>query len=177
VRPIREVWVWDPQAAAAEQFCDEMSRTVGLPVHRAATAAAAVRDADIICAATTSRTPVFRDGDLKPGVHINAVGSYQPDVQEIPAETVQRARLVVDHRASAWAETGDLLIPLRAGLISEAHTHAELGEIVAGLKPGRTSPREVTLFKSVGVAVQDLAAGARVLQRAQEQQLGTEVPL
>ena len=177
VRPIREVRVWDPDTEAAERFCVEMSRNSGLPVRRAATATAVVQDADIICAATTARTPVFRDCDLKPGVHINAIGSYQPEVQEIPAETVRRARLVVDHRASAWAEAGDLLIPLRAGLISEDHTHAELGEIVAGLKPGRTSPREVTLFKSVGVAAQDLAAAARVLQHAQEHRLGTEVSL
>lgn len=75
VRPIREVWVWDTDAEAAEQFCAEMSRNMGLPVHRAATATAAVRDADIICAATTARTPVFRDCDLKPGVHINALES------------------------------------------------------------------------------------------------------
>jgi ornithine cyclodeaminase/alanine dehydrogenase-like protein (mu-crystallin family) len=111
-----------------------------------------------------------------PGTHINAIGSYKPEVQEIPAETVCRAQIVVDHWESALAEAGDLIIPLQQGLIREADIHAELGEILNGEAVGRTSDDAVTLFKSVGVAVQDLAAASRALMRAEAERLGTVVP-
>jgi ornithine cyclodeaminase/alanine dehydrogenase-like protein (mu-crystallin family) len=118
---------------------------------------------------------VFADADLKPGVHLNAVGSYQPDVQEVPAETVVRA-LVVDSREAALAETRDLIVPIRRGLIGPEHVHAELGELVLGRKEGRTSAGQVTLFKSVGVACQDAVAAQHALQRAAKLGLGTDVP-
>jgi ornithine cyclodeaminase len=98
-------------------------------------------------------------------------------MQEIPADTVLRARVVIDHREASLAEAGDLLIPLQQGLMTEAHIYAELGEIAAGRKPGRASSEEITLFKSVGVAVQDVAAAAAVLEAAQRLDLGTEVAL
>jgi ornithine cyclodeaminase len=146
-------------------------------VNGPASAAEAVREADIICAARSSQTPVFADADLKSGVHINAVGSYQPTVQEIPTETVVRARVVVDHRESALAETGDLLIPIGLGLYSAARIAAELGEIVSGNKPGRADDTEITFFKSVGVAIQDLVGATRILANARRLGLGTLVPL
>jgi len=98
-------------------------------------------------------------------------------MQEIPAETVLRAKVVIDHREASLAEAGDLLIPLRQGLMAETHIYAELGEIVAGLRPGRESWDEVTLFKSVGVAVQDVATASAALEAAQRMGLGTEVAL
>ncbi|MFI5380960.1 MAG: ornithine cyclodeaminase family protein [Tepidisphaerales bacterium] len=146
-------------------------------VQVAASAAEAVSGADIVCAATTSPTPAFADADLAAGVHINAIGSYQPSVQEVPTETVLRARVVVDHRESALAETGDLLIPIGQGLYSPDRIHAELGEIIIGLRPGRQSPQEVTLFKSVGLAVQDVAAAAQAVANAERLGLGTVVEL
>lgn len=176
VRPIRRVWIFDASREAAERFAAEMGPALGVEVQPAATAAEAVRTADVICTATTAKTPVFRDGDLCPGVHINAVGSYQPAVQELPAETVVRALLVVDHRSSALEETGDLIIPMAQGLFQSDHIHAELGEIVAGRRTGRTSPETVTVFKSVGVAIQDLAAADHVVRRAEQLGLGTAVP-
>ena len=154
-----------------------MARQLGIAVDAAESAAAAVRDADVICTATTARTPVFADADLKPGVHINAVGSYQPTVQEIPAETICRAQVVVDHRESALAEAGDLLIPIVQGLFGAERIHAELGEIAAGLRPGRIADDAVTVFKSVGVAVQDLAAAMHVAARGEALGLGTSVRL
>jgi alanine dehydrogenase len=177
VRPIREAWVYDvaPQQAAA--YADEMSQRLSLPVSIAETPAQAVRQADVICTATTASSPVFDDADVRPGTHINAVGAYTPQMQEVPPETVLRARVVIDHREASLAEAGDLLIPLQQGLITEAHIYAELGEIVAGHKPGRASPDEITLFKSVGVAVQDVAAAGAVLEAAQRLGLGTEVSL
>ena len=97
------------------------------------------------------------DQDLKPGVHINGVGSYTPEMQEIPPETVQRAQVIVDSRQATMSEAGDLLQPIQEGSFSEEEIYAELGEIVAGDKPGRTDSSQITFFKSVGIAVQDAA--------------------
>jgi len=173
VRAVRTVWVADPLPRAAEIFAREMSAATGLEVVAVATPAAAVRQADIVCAATSARTPVFSDADLKPGTHVNGVGSYQPGMQEIPTETVLRAHVVVDHRESALAEAGDLLVPIQQGCYSADRIAAELGEIVSGRKPGRADAHEITLFKSVGVAIQDLAAASRILANAREMGLGT----
>ena len=162
VRSLRKAFVVDTDARAAAVFAAEMGRTLGLEVEPT-DAPTALRDADIVSTATTSATPVLRDGDLKPGVHINAVGSYKPHVRELPGETVRRAVLFVDEKRSALEEAGDIIIPLRAGLIGEAHIRAEIGEVLAGLKPGRRSEDGITVFKSVGNAVEDLAVAALVL--------------
>jgi ornithine cyclodeaminase/alanine dehydrogenase-like protein (mu-crystallin family) len=177
VRPIEGAWVFDSYAERARAYADEMSARLSLPVSVARSPAEALRQADVVCTATTSSTPVFADADLQPGVHINAVGAYTPQMQELPAETVARARVVIDHRAASLAEAGDLIIPIAQGIIGADHIYAELGEIVSGLKPGRASAAEVTLFKSVGVAVQDVAAAGRVLAAAERLGLGVEVSL
>jgi ornithine cyclodeaminase/alanine dehydrogenase-like protein (mu-crystallin family) len=119
--------------------------------------------------------PVFDDADLHKGVHINAVGSYTRDACEIPAETVRRALVVVDSRDAAWQEAGDLIQPLEAGLIDRDHIYAELGELVLGRRPGRTDDRQVTFFKSVGLAVQDAVAARHALDNARRLKLGREV--
>ena len=177
MRPIREAWVYDLNPQQAENYAAEMSRALGLEIHVASSPAEALKQADVICTATTSTRPVFDDADLKPGAHINAVGAYTPEMQEIPAETVQRSKVVIDHQQASMAEAGDLLIPLKQGLISEGDIYAELGEIAAGIKPGRGSAEEITFFKSVGVAVQDVAAANAVLQAAKRMNLGTEINL
>lgn len=177
VRAIDKVYVYDKRDAAAESFRDEMSEVVTAEIEIATSASRAVREADIVCTATTSKTPVFSDADLKPGAHVNAIGSFTPQMQELPGETVERCLLVVDSREAVWAESGDLIIPRDEGRISEASVHAELGEIVAGTKPGRTSDDQVTVFKSVGNAVQDVSVGARVLAEAKRKNLGTVVDL
>ena len=177
VRPIEAAWVYDVDPERAAAYAGEMAERLGIPVRVAATPADAVREADVVCTATTSTTPVFDDADLRPGTHINGIGAYTPQMQEIPAETVARAKVVIDHREASLAEAGDLIIPLRQGVIAEDHIWAELGEIAAGLKPGRTDPEEITFFKSVGVAVQDVAAAAAVLEAAERLGLGVEVPL
>jgi len=177
VRSIETVRVYDPVPGALEAFIAEMAGRGPIPsdVRAAADAQQAVADADIICAATTSSVPVFSDGDVKAGVHINAIGSYQPEVQEIPAETVARARVVVDSREAALAEAGDLIQPIQQGLIAAEHIHAELGELVLGRQSGRTSADQITLFKSVGVAVQDAVAARVALERAEQSGLGQRV--
>jgi len=177
VRALREVRVFDVTPEAAAAFARDMSATLGIEVQAVTSAAEAVRGADIVCAASSSRTPVFADADLRAGAHINAIGSYQPTVQEIPTETILRARVVVDHRQSALAETGDLLIPIAEGRYAADRIAAELGEVVLGKKPGRTCDEEITLFKSVGVAAQDLAAASRILGEARRLGLGTTLPL
>jgi ornithine cyclodeaminase/alanine dehydrogenase-like protein (mu-crystallin family) len=177
VRPIEKAWVYDISPQQAATFAAEMTQRLSLPVEVAGTPAEAVRQADVICTATTATSPVFDDADVRPGTHINAVGAYTPHMQEIPVETVLRAKVVIDHRESSLAEAGDLIIPLQQGRMTEGHIYAELGEISAGVKPGRTSAEEITLFKSVGVAVQDVAAASAVLKAARRLGLGTDVSL
>lgn len=150
VRDFREVRVWSPRHAA------EFAREFGV---RAATSAEeAVRGADVVVTATTSRTPVLRGEWLSPGAHINAIGAPRPDWRELDDEVLRRARLYVDSREAALAESGDVRA---AGEI-----FAELGEVVAGRKPGRQSAEEVTLFKSLGQAVEDVVAAALVYRKA-----------
>jgi alanine dehydrogenase len=180
VRDVTRVWVYDSIGDRARRYVQEM-KAVGEPVPneivQASSAAEAVAAADIICTATTSRTPVLSDDDLRRGVHINGIGSYSPQMQEVDERTVARAKIVVDSRVAALAEAGDLVIPMSKGIISEQNIHAELGELVLGLKPGRENEDEVTFFKAVGNAVQDMSVAHRVLQRAAELNLGTEVVL
>jgi ornithine cyclodeaminase/alanine dehydrogenase-like protein (mu-crystallin family) len=129
----------------------------------------------VICSATTSTKPVFSDAELKPGVHINGLGSYTPEMQEIPADTVRRALVVVDSRPVCLAEAGDLVKAILQGQITAKHIHAEIGEIVLGRKSGRSSPEQVTFFKSVGVAVQDAVAARLALENALKLGLGQRV--
>ncbi len=161
VRALEKALIYDVDSRAAARFADEMGPKLSLRIEPAVSPRA-LREADIVCTATTSAAPVFDDADLKPGAHINAVGSYKPHVRELPPETVVRARVFVDHRASALEEAGDLIGPLRAGLIPETHILAEIGAVLAGLAPGRLYDDEITLFKSVGNAVQDLAVAGLV---------------
>lgn len=177
VRAIQTGWVFDPDRQRAESFVQEMAGRHPIPedLRIAASPGQAAAEADVICTATTSSTPVFSDGDIQPGVHINAVGAYTPDMQEVPPETVLRARLVVDSRSACLSEAGDVIQPIQKGFFTEGHIQAELGEIVSGQHPGRTSEAQITLFKSVGIAVQDAAAARLALQNAQKMGLGQTI--
>ena len=149
VRNVREVRVYSPTHENAVRFAREMRGQAPIPelIRIMSNPETAVRGADIICTATTATKPVFKGQDVALGAHINGVGSFTPAMQEIDAETVKRALVVVDSREAAWEEAGDLIVPLQDGLITEAHIHAELGEIAARLKPGRTSAEQITFFK------------------------------
>ncbi len=177
IRPLQTIWVYDPNPERTKAFIRDMAGQGSVPgdLRPAASPQEAAASADIIAAATTSLTPVFADADLKPGVHIGAVGSYTPDMQEIPAAAIARALVVVDSRSASLAETGDLIQPIAAGLFTADHIHAELGEIVLGQKTGRTSATQITYFKSVGVAVQDAVAAQLALSNAQKMGLGQQV--
>lgn len=179
VRSVEEVRVFSLSPANAEAFAAEMAGLGPIPQRVVVVddPDTAVADADIICAATTSETPVFDGTHLKPGAHVNAVGSYMPSMQEVDVATIRRALVVVDSREAVLAEAGDLLVPLEQGDISADHIHAELGEIIVGKKHGRTTPDQITYFKSVGVAVQDAAAARIALQNALAHNLGQIVEL
>ena len=179
VRPIHEVLVFslDPDGAG-RMAADLQGRTASRArIRLADSAEEAVAQADVVCTATTSSKPVFPDGALSAGTHINAIGAFTPEMQEIDPATVARARIFVDSRQAALSEAGDLIQPIRQGLITEASIVAELGEVVAGTRPGRTSPEEITLFKSVGLAVQDAVAAGAILRRAEAEGLGKLIEL
>ncbi len=179
IRDIEEVRVYCLDRAGAEAFIAEMAGKGPIPhnIQLAADADTAVTDADIICTATTSDMPVFDGTRLKPGAHVNGVGSFLPTMQEIDLATVQRALVVVDSREAVLEEAGDLIIPLQNGDIATDHIHAELGEIINGEKNGRTAAEQITFFKSVGVAVQDAIAAGIALGYAQQHNLGNLVEL
>lgn len=177
VRKIEKAWIYDSSLERAKAFAQEMAGKGPVPadLEPASSPGEAVHAADIICTATTSVAPVFMDADLKPGTHISAIGAYTPEMVEIPAETVIRAKVFADSRSAVLEEAGDLIQPMQKGLISENHILAELGEVVPGKKPGRTSESDITLFKSVGVAAQDAMAAQLALKNAREMGLGQEI--
>lgn len=156
VRPIKEVIVFGKAQNKTVSFCQRMGEKFNIKIYAASTPNELNR-ADIICTATTSPTPVFQKAHLKKGVHLNGIGSYKPSMQEIPSNVIQHSTLIVDQREASLREAGDIVIPIRQGLITNDHIHAELGEIISGSKKGRTSEDQITVFKSVGNAIQDLA--------------------
>jgi ornithine cyclodeaminase/alanine dehydrogenase-like protein (mu-crystallin family) len=140
-------------------------------------AEAAVRDADVVVTATSSAEPVLAREWLKPGAHVNAVGGRPPQMTELDTATIADSAFFVDRRESAEAEAGDYRAAIESGAIRPDHIRGELGEVVIGAKPGRSSDDELTVFRSLGLAVEDLAAAEYVVRRARETRVGTEVPL
>jgi ornithine cyclodeaminase len=176
VRPITAVRAWSPNAERLRAFVDEASAD-GLQVEPAADARSAMEGADIVCTVSAARDPVVEGAWLAEGMHLNAVGSSQPGSRELDAPAIARARLFVDRRESALAESGELQAAMADGLVDATHIVAELGEVAAGLAPGRRDPGEITVFKSLGLAVEDVAAAAWVHRQALEDGAGTSVPL
>jgi ornithine cyclodeaminase len=178
-RPIEKAIIYDPRQDQVADFIQEMAGQGPIPsdLRPAKDPQEISSQVDVICCATTSTTPVFNDQHLKDGVHINGVGSYTPEMQEIPPETVQRASLVVDSRQAALSEAGDIIKPIEEGRIKAEHIQAELGEIILGDKPGRVDAKQITFFKSVGNAVQDAAAAQLALHNAQKMGLGQNILL
>lgn len=177
VRTLSEIRVWSRDAGRRESFAADVSASTGLPVRVASRAGEALFGADLIVLATSSRTPVIDSEDVAPGTHTVAVGACRPDQQEMPGALVARARLFVDSRAAALQEAGDFLIPMRAGLFGPDHIAGELGEVVSGRVAGRTSPEQITVFKSLGLAVEDVVAAGLAVSRARPAGLGTPLSL
>ncbi len=180
VRPIRQIRVAGRDPAKAVAVANELSSELKTDVRAVSTYAEALDGADLASAATHALEPVVRRAWLAPGVHVTSVG-FNPAGREIDDATVAEALVCVESRQAALAAfpagANDLLMPIRDGVITAEHVHAELGEIVAGKRPGRTSPDQITLYKSVGVAVQDAVAAALIVAAAREQSIGEHVTL
>jgi ornithine cyclodeaminase/alanine dehydrogenase-like protein (mu-crystallin family) len=167
VRDVHEIRVWSPTRANAERFAAEDART-----RVADSAEEAVRGADIVVLATSSVTPVVRDEWVHPGTHVIAVGACRPNQREMEGALLKRAKLVVDSRAAALVESGDILIAMGEGHISADNIYAELGEIAAGRTPARQSTGEITVFKSLGLAIEDVVSAGLAYRRALQLSLG-----
>ena len=176
VRPIKKAYIFDVNPVAAATYAERQSAKLGIPVY-VGSSLDQLGDVDVICTATGARAPLFQTEHLKPNVHINAIGSFRPHMQELPPEWVASANVYVDHVDSCLAETGDLLIPIEKGLMTRKHIRGEIGDVVNGTIAGRTNSHDATLFKSVGVAVQDLAAAALIYEKAKSLNIGEELAL
>jgi ornithine cyclodeaminase/alanine dehydrogenase-like protein (mu-crystallin family) len=177
VRPVRRVRVWSPHAGRRQRFAERAAAHYRIATEAMATPREAIEGADIICTATASSEPVVLGEWVAPGAHINAVGSSTATARELDTAAVARARLYVDRRESTLNEAGDFLMPKAEGAIDDTHILAEIGELLIGPGTGRTSADDVTLFKSLGLAIEDVASARHIHARALEQGLGTLVEL
>ena len=177
VRQLKEVRIWSPSAHSRQRFVDDMSPSVNIPIRATDTAEHAVRGADLIVLVTSSPTPVIEDAWVGEGAHVVCVGACRPNQQEMPPHLVKRSRLYVDSRAAAVVESGDVVMNVAAGLFDASHIRGEIGELVLGRIDGRQTPRDITVFKSLGMAVEDVVAADLVFRRASESGAGTELTL
>lgn len=177
VRQIERVLIYSPSGRSAPLVKQELEGEIGIDITVVDSVEAAVREADLIATVSTAPDPILNGAWLKPGVHINAVGSHRPDLREIDPATIKRSSVFVDSREAIQSECGDILLAIKDGVITMEHVRAEIGEVLAGAKQGRSRPDEITMYKSVGIAVQDVATAQLVYQRALERNVGTEVEL
>jgi alanine dehydrogenase len=177
VRTLRRVRVWSRNLENARRLAREEGERLGLTVDPVGSAREAVEGADLICTATAATAPVLLGEWIAPGAHVNAVGACTPNARELDAATVARSRLFTDRRESLLAEAGDFLLACGEGAVTDSHILGELGEVLEGQIPGRRSDDEVTLFKSLGIAVEDLAAGRFLYERALAAGRGTKLDL
>jgi ornithine cyclodeaminase/alanine dehydrogenase len=177
VRKVRRAVVYDVDKKRASNFVTEMSAQLGINISIADTPSELSKASDIIATATTSSSPVLNGRDIKPGTHINAIGAFTPTTRELDDDVVASSKIVVDSLEAALAEAGDIIIPLKNGVIQREQIWAELGELVLGKKPGRESSEERTLFKSVGLGIQDAAVAKLVFSRAQSLGVGAQFDL
>ncbi len=175
VRAIKRCRIASRTIEHATQLAEEMRESVPFPIEPVGAAEEAVRDADLIVTVTNSKEPVVRGEWLSPGAHLNVVGSSTPFAREVDTATMATSLLFVDRRESTLNEAGDYLLAAREGAIGPDHICAEIGEVLNGENPGRTSPEEITLFKSLGLAIEDLAAASYLYRKAQESNTGAWV--
>jgi ornithine cyclodeaminase len=175
VRRLKEVRVWSPTAANRERFAREHAADVDAGLRAVSSAREAVENADVIVLATSASTPIVERAWIAEGAHICAVGACRPDMREMDGALVAAGRLVVDSRAGARAEAGDIVLAIQEGRIAEDHIAGELGEVIAGRIAGRETASQITIFKSLGMAVEDVAAAELTWRRAAERGLGRAV--
>jgi ornithine cyclodeaminase len=175
-RPLRRVRVWSRNAVHAAQFARRESDRHGIEIEVVADVQRAVDGASIICTTTAAREPLVKGDWLAPGAHINAVGACVPSAREIDASAVARSRIYADSRESIFNEAGDFLLARAEGAVADSDVVAELGDVIAGKAPGRGSADEITLFKSLGLGVEDVAATWFAYSKAKELGRGMELP-
>jgi alanine dehydrogenase len=174
-RPVKRIWVISRNFEHAVRFAREQEERLGIPVQPTMNVEQAVRASDLILTATSAHEPLFDGNWLQPGTHINAVGSHMATAREVDSTTIRRARIVTDQTSACLAEAGDIIIPLRAGVIDEAGIHGEIGQIAAGKLPGREREDEITFFKSVGLAIQDVAVASWIARQAEAKGIGQQL--
>lgn len=177
VRTFREIRVWSPNATSRDRFARDMASHASVPLQMTGSAEEAVRGADVVILVTSSPTPVIESSWVKDGAHVVSVGACRPDQREMAPELVARARLFVDSKAAALVESGDVVQGMAEGRFDKDHVRGELGEVVLGRVQGRTSRSDITIFKSLGMAVEDVVAADLALRRAVEAGVGTELTL
>jgi ornithine cyclodeaminase len=177
VRTLRDVRVWSPNERSRARFVEEMSGQVPAQLHNSRSAREAVEGADLVVLVTSSPTPEIDDAWVAPGAHVVSVGACRPDQREMAPALVARSRLFVDSRAAALVESGDVVMGLAERRFDEGHIAGELGELVLNRVAGRTSPEQITVFKSLGMAVEDVVTADLVFRRAIESGAGTELTL
>lgn len=165
IREIEKVCAFDKVSSVRKLFAEEMSKKLGIDVLHVDSPQKVVKDADVVITATTSAEPVVKGEWLSWGTHINAIGSYYSNARELDTETIVKSKVVVDLRKAALEEAGDIILPIKEGAITERHIYAELGEIVTGKKSGRVDDDEITVFKSVGLAIQDAAVAKFIIKK------------
>jgi alanine dehydrogenase len=165
VRKLDEIRVYDPIKLAVDRFAEDMEKRLGIPIIKSVSGDEACRGADIVLTATTSKTPVVKRAWLGDKVHVSAIGAFYPDWRELETDIIRDAKVVIDDWEAIRLESGDILIPIQEGAIKESHIYAELGEIVTGEKLGRTNSDGLTVFKSVGIAIQDSSVANLVLRK------------
>lgn len=177
VRPLKSAKIWSRNRDSAESLAKVAREKFGLDAAAVGSASEAVTGLDIVCATTSATEPVLLGEWLTPGTHVNAVGASQRHAREIDSATVMRSRLYVDRRESALKEPGDIIVPIENGEITPDHILGEVGEVLIGTAPGRTSDSDITLFKSLGLAIEDLASAHFLYAEARRQHAGVEVEL
>ncbi len=176
VRALEKVWIFDTSEAQAESFVDEMQDTIQAKIE-ISTDLSVLKEVDIICTATHSERPLFGREHIKKGTHINAIGSFKPDMQELDPDIIASSRVYFDDKAACLNTSGDLLEAVKNGIDLEKYGIGEIGELVTGKIDGRISPDDITVFKSVGTAIQDLIVADRIFNKSRDMKFGQEIRL
>jgi len=176
-RKLSKALVYDISDKAVNSFISEMSAKLNLEIKKADSPDGLLAEADIICTATSSATPIFDGNKVRPGTHINGIGSHTPNARELDTAIVKKSKFIADSYEACLKEAGDIMIPIDEGALDRSHMFAELGEVVTGKKPARESNDEITLFKSNGLAIQDVATAKLVYDKAKEAGAGTNIDL
>lgn len=176
-RELSKALVYDISDEAVTSFISEMSTKLSIEVIKADSADQLLEQSDIICAATSSPTPIFDGAKVKDGTHINGIGSHTPAARELDTTIIKRSTLIADSYEACLGEAGDIMIPIDEGAIDKSHMKAELGEVITGKKPARSSDVEITLFKSNGLAIQDVATAKLVYDKAIKAGIGKKVDI